>query len=124
MNLFSFLRRKSRDVTDPIKAISIWVSSSLEYVADGRHLLAKALSAIEISRDQSAVIGMAHRKMLLSLSAPLAKLGVEDIAQALSLIHSATQSATTRIESGADSAREIENTRNFIVAGISTLSRG
>lgn len=67
---------------------------------------------------------MAHRKMLLSLSAPLAKLGVEDIAQALSLIHSATQSATTRIESGADSAREIENTRNFIVAGISTLSRG
>lgn len=120
----AFLEEKVRDVTDPIQAISIWVSSSLEYVADGRHLLAKALSAIEISRDQSAVIGMAHKKMLLSLSGPLAKLGVDDIAQALSLIHSATQSATTRIESGADSAREIENTRNFIVAGISTLSRG
>jgi AcrR family transcriptional regulator len=118
-----FLSEKIQGATDPRQAISLWVTSSLEYVADGRHLLAKALSAIEISRDQSAVIGMAHRKMLLSLSQPLTELGVEDIAQGLSLIHSATQSATTRIESGADSAREIENTRNFIVAGISTLSR-
>ena len=118
-----FLSEKVSSVTDPTAAISIWVSSSLEYVADGRHLLAKALSAIEISRDQSTAIGIAHRKMILSLSQPLTELGVEDIAQALSLIHSATQSATSRIESGADSSREIENTRNFIVAGISTLSR-
>jgi hypothetical protein len=61
--------------------------------------------------------------MIYSLSKPVSELGVEDVPQALSLIHSATQSATTRIESGADSSREIENTRNFIVAGISTLYR-
>lgn len=119
-----FLRTQVEGVTDPTQAIATWVSSSLEYVADGRHLLAKALSAIEISRDQSAAIGIAHRKMLLSLSQPLVALGVQDIPQALSLVHSATQSATTRIESGVDSLREIENTRNFIVAGILTLSRG
>jgi AcrR family transcriptional regulator len=118
-----FLSEKVEGVTEPIEAISIWVSSSLEYVADGRHLLAKALSAIEISRDQSAAIAVAHRKMISSLSKPVSELGIADVPQALSLIHSATQSATTRIESGADSSREIENTRNFIVAGISTLSR-
>jgi hypothetical protein len=85
--------------------------------------LAKALSAIEISRDQSAAIAMAHRKMIASLAQPVTDLGITDVGQALSLIHSATQSATARIESGSDSTREIENTRNFIVAGISTLSQ-
>lgn len=118
-----FLSEKIQGATDPRQAISIWVTSSLEYVADGRHLLAKALSAIEISRDQSAAIAMAHRKMIASLAQPVTDLGITDVSQALSLIHSATQSATARIESGSDSMREIENTRNFIVAGISTLSQ-
>jgi AcrR family transcriptional regulator len=118
-----FLSEKIQGTTDPRQAISIWVTSSLEYVADGRHLLAKALSAIEISRDQSASIAMAHRKMIASLAQPVTDLGIADVGQALSLIHSATQSATARIESGSDCAREIENTRNFIVAGISTLSQ-
>lgn len=81
-----FLSEKVKGVTDPIQAISIWVSSSLEYVADGRHLLAKALSAIEISRDQSAAIAVAHRKMIYSLSKPVSELGIADVPQALSLI--------------------------------------
>jgi len=116
-----FLTQKVAAVSSPEAAITAWIEGSLEYVADGRHLLARALSTLELSAERSTQIGIAHRKMLAPLAAPLTQLGIKDTRQALALIHAATESATRRIEAGMDSANEIESTRNFLIAGLKAL---
>lgn len=118
-----YLNEKVAAVSAPEEAITAWIEGSLEYVADGRHLLARALSTIELSVERSSQIGIAHRKMLAPLSTPLAQLGIRDVRQALALIHATTESATRRIEAGTDSASEIESTRSFIIAGLRALQR-
>ena len=120
-NFTNYLTEKVATASTPDEAITSWIEGSLEYVADGRHLLARALSTLELSAERSTQIGIAHRKMLAPLSAPLSQLGVRDVRQALALIHASTESATRRIEAGMDSASEIESTRNFIVAGLKAL---
>ena len=120
-NFTEFLTQKVASVKAPEEAITAWIEGSLEYVADGRHLLARALSTLELSTERSTQIGIAHRKMLTPLSAPLSQLGVTDVRQALALIHATTESATRRIEAGLDSASEIESTRNFLIAGLRAL---
>jgi AcrR family transcriptional regulator len=120
-NFTNYLTEKVATASTPEEAITSWIEGSLEYVADGRHLLARALSTLELSAEKSAQIGIAHRKMLTPLSAPLSQLGIRDVRQALALIHASTESATRRIEAGMDSASEIESTRNFIVAGLKAL---
>jgi AcrR family transcriptional regulator len=116
-----FLTQKVAAVSAPKEAITAWIEGSLEYVADGRHLLARALSTLELSAERSMQIGIAHRKMLAPLATPLIQLGIKDTRQALALIHAATESATRRIEAGMDSANEIESTRNFLIAGLKAL---
>ena len=124
LNSFThYLNEKVVAVSAPEDAIIAWIEGSLEYVADGRHLLARALSTIELSVDRSTQIGIAHRKMLAPLSTPLSQLGIRDVRQALALIHATTESATRRIEAGMDSASEIESTRIFIIAGLRALQR-
>jgi len=118
-----FLAQKVAAASVPEEAIAAWIEGSLEYVADGRHLLARALSTLELSTERSTQIGIAHRKMLAPLSTPLNQLGVTDVRQALALIHAATESATRRIEAGLDSAREIESTREFLIAGLRALRK-
>jgi AcrR family transcriptional regulator len=120
-NFTEFLTQKVASVNAPEEAITAWIEGSLEYVADGRHLLARALSTLELSTERSTQIGIAHRKMLTPLSTPLSQLGVTDVRQALALIHATTESATRRIEAGVDSASEIESTRNFLIAGLQAL---
>ena len=120
-NFTNYLTEKVATASTPDEAITSWIEGSLEYVADGRHLLARALSTLELSAERSTQIGIAHRKMLAPLSAPLSQLGIRNVRQALALIHASTESATRRIEAGMDSASEIESTRNFIVAGLKAL---
>jgi AcrR family transcriptional regulator len=118
-----FLTQKVAAVSTPEDAITAWIEGSLEYVADGRHLLARALSTLELSTERSMQIGIAHRKMLAPLATPLSHLGITDVRQALALIHATTESATRRIEAGVEAASEIDSTRAFIVAGLRALQR-
>ncbi len=108
-------------ITEPSDAIKCWISTSLIYVADGRHLLAKALNSTQLPQERSAAIGAAHRRLLSSLTQNLQVLGVRDIHQALSLIQAATDVATKRIESGNDAESEISMTSRFCIAGIRGL---
>lgn len=107
----------------PIEAIDQWIQSSLEYIADGRHLLAKALNAIDLPRNRAAAIGAAHRQLLAPLRSHLEALGVEDVDVALTLIQSVTDSASRRIESGIDTESVISTTRDFCIAGITALRK-
>ena len=105
----------------PEEAIAHWINSALLYIADGRHLLAKALSATSLPINRSAEIGAAHRALLAPLTSALTQIGVKDLNYALSMIQSLTDAATKRIENGNDADIEISKTTAFCIAGIKTL---
>lgn len=113
----------SKESADPLEAIELWIKGSLIYIADGRHLLAKAFNAIDLPRDRSAAIGAAHRALLAPLRSRLADLGVQDIDMALALIQSITDSASRRIERGDDAEDVITSVTTFCIAGINSLRR-
>jgi len=124
LNNFSALLAKAiEDQSEPITALAIWIETSLNYVADGRHLLAKSLHATTLPRERSADIAAAHRQMLAPLTKTLVSLGVSDTARALSQLQAVTDVATRRIESGAAKAEdEIALTTDFYLAGVKALS--
>ena len=107
----------------PVKAIDLWIEGSLQYIADGRHLLAKALNAIDLPRNRSAAIGAAHGALHAPLRSKLEELGISDINFALTLIQSTTDGASRRIESGDDAELVISSTREFCIAGLTALAR-
>ncbi len=107
----------------PADAIDLWIEGSLQYIADGRHLLAKALNAIDLPRNRSAAIGMAHKALLAPLRSKLEELGISDVNFALTLIQSTTDGASRRIESGDDAEIVIKTTREFCIAGLTALAR-
>ena len=117
------LKKISEGGSSPIEAIELWIEGSLQYIADGRHLLAKALNAIDLPRNRSAAIGMAHGALLAPLRSKLEELGMSDINFALTLIQSTTDGASRRIESGDDAELVIQSTREFCIAGLTALAR-
>lgn len=117
------LRGSTEDASDSYQAVRNWIDAGLRYIADGRHLLAKALSATSMPKDRATEIAAAHRALLAPLRTALSDIGVADVVQALVLIQSVTDAATRRIESGSDAELEIETASNFCIAGIATLVR-
>ncbi len=120
-NFSAVLGAAISDTTDSYLAISEWIAAALQYIADGRHLLAKALSAISAPADRSREIGAAHKTLLAPLRQALIEIGISDVAQALTLIQAVTDAATKRIESGSESKTEISSATNFCLAGIRGL---
>jgi AcrR family transcriptional regulator len=106
----------------PLPAIEKWIEASLQYIADGRHLLAKALNAIHLPSNRSAEIGMAHRALLAPLRSKLLEIGITETDFALSMIQSVTDKASRSIESGDDAEKVISSTTKFCIAGLKTLA--
>lgn len=117
------LAAAAEESAEPLEAIELWIKGSLIYIADGRHLLAKALNAIDLPRERAAAIGTAHRALLAPLRSRLTELGVKDIDMALSLIQSITDSASRRIERGDDAEGVITSVTTFCIAGINSMRR-
>lgn len=117
------LAKISAEGSTSIEAIDLWIAGSLQYIADGRHLLAKALNAIDLPRNRSAAIGAAHGALLAPLRTRLEELGVRNVNFALSLIQSTTDGASRRIERGDDAESVISSTREFCIAGLKALVR-
>ncbi|MEI7540790.1 MAG: TetR family transcriptional regulator [Actinomycetes bacterium] len=105
----------------PCNCIELWIDGALRYIADGRHLLAKALNATALPQDRAAQIGTAHRALLAPLSTGLATLGIKDIARALAFIQATTDVATKRIEAGHDAEAEIKSATAFCINGLAAL---
>lgn len=103
-------------------SIGQWISSALRYIADGRHLLVKALSATSTPKDRAAEIGAAHRALLAPLINIFNSMGIRDVNQALLLLQSATDVASKRIEGGIDADQEIATTTAFCIAGLKSLT--
>lgn len=100
-----------------------WISTALSFISDGRHQLVKALSLVTLPADRNQEIAMAHRKLVAPLVETLRSMGVPNPHAAALLVNSAVESATKRIEAGADSDEEVRNTITFVIAGIRGLAQ-
>ena len=107
--------------TQPISNITAWIEAALLYIADGRHLLAKALNASALPQERVAAIGAAHRALLAPLVVQLTAMGVKDTQRAMLFIQAITDAATKRIESGHNADAEIRSAQSFCMAGLATI---
>jgi AcrR family transcriptional regulator len=105
----------------PRSNICAWIEGALLYIADGRHLLAKALNASALPQERVAAIGAAHRALLAPLVTQLTALGVKDTQRALLFIQAITDVSTKRIESGNNADAEIKSAQAFCIAGLATI---
>jgi len=106
------------DCYDPQCIVTCWIKGALEYIADGRHLLAKALNATSMPQSRAQQIGMAHRVLMAPLVKAVEELGVKDTQRALSFIQAITDASTKRIESGHDAEGEIAYATSFCINGL------
>lgn len=120
-NFAQYLKNAVADTEQPIESIAAWIQSALTYIADGRHLLAKALNATSLPQERSVAIGAAHRALLAPLVTGLSAMGVKDTQRALLFIQAITDASTKRIESGHDAAAEIKSATAFCIAGLASI---
>jgi AcrR family transcriptional regulator len=106
------------DCSDPQCIVTCWIKGALEYIADGRHLLAKALNATSMPQSRAQQIGMAHRVLMAPVVKAVEELGVKDTQRALSFIQAITDASTKRIESGHDAEGEIAYATSFCINGL------
>jgi AcrR family transcriptional regulator len=105
----------------PVESIRAWIEGALMYIADGRHLLAKALNASALPQERVAAIGAAHRALLAPLVTALEAIGVKDTQRALLFIQAITDASTKRIESGQNADTEIKSATTFCIAGLASI---
>jgi AcrR family transcriptional regulator len=106
------------DCMDPQCVVTCWIKGALEYIADGRHLLAKALNATSMPQSRAQQIGIAHRALMAPLVQAVEQIGVKDTHRALSFIQAITDASTKRIESGHDAKEEIAYATSFCINGL------
>ena len=120
-NFAYYLQEAVADTDQPLASIEAWIQSALTYIADGRHLLAKALNATSLPQERTAAIGSAHRALLAPLVTGLSAMGVKDTQRALLFIQAITDAATKRIEAGHDAEVEIKSATVFCIAGLASI---
>lgn len=103
--------------------VEAWIRGALAFVADGRHVLVKALSAVSLPNDRVNEVTNAHRRLVAPLVETMQSMGVADPIAAAFLINSTVESATRRIEQGANSTEIISLTVEFARGGLRSLAR-
>jgi AcrR family transcriptional regulator len=117
----STLNKAVSDCSDSRCVVTCWIQGALEYIADGRHLLAKALNATSMPQSRAQQIGMAHRALMAPLVKAVEELGVRDTQRALLFIQAITDASTKRIEGGHDAEAEIKSATAFCIAGLTSI---
>ena len=108
--------------TDPYLRIELWISESLRYVADGRHMLVKSLNTIDTPEARKDEIAMGHRRMMAPLQQSLIEAGIGEVRIAAALLASVTDAASIRIDAGNEPELEIQNAVTFALAGLRALT--
>lgn len=109
-------------VTEPFLRIELWISESLRYVADGRHMLIKSLNTISTPDERREEILLGHRKMMAPLQQSLIQTGIADVKGAAALLTSVTDAASIRIDAGNEAELEIQRAVTFALAGLRALA--
>lgn len=123
--LDSYTRRLAEAVvgtTEPFLRIELWITESLRYVADGRHMLVKSLNTINTPDERKEEILMGHRRMLAPLQQSLLETGIVNIKGASALLASVTDAASIRIDAGYEAELEIQCAVTFALAGLRALA--
>lgn len=107
--------------TEPFLRIELWISESLRYVADGRHMLVKSLNTISTPDQRKDEILMGHKRMMAPLQQSLLQTGITDVRGAAALLASVTDAASMRIDAGNDAELEIQTAVTFALAGLRAL---
>ena len=121
-----YTRRLSEAVagaTDPYLRIELWITESLRYVADGRHMLVKSLNTINTPDERKDEIVMGHRRMMAPLQESLAETGISNVRAAAALLASVTDAASVRIDAGNEAELEIRSAVAFALAGLRALPK-
>ena len=109
-------------VTEPFLRIELWISESLRYVADGRHMLIKSLNTISTPDERREEILLGHRRMMAPLQQSLIQTGIADVKGAAALLASVTDAASIRIDAGNEAELEIQRAVTFALAGLRALA--
>ena len=109
--------------TDPYQRIELWITESLRYVADGRHMLVKSLNTINTPTTRKDEIALGHRRMMAPLQESLIETGINDTRVAAALLASVTDAASVRIDAGNDAELEIQSAVTFALAGLRALAQ-
>ena len=107
--------------TDPYTRIELWITESLRYVADGRHMLVKSLNTINTPTSRKEEILMGHRRMMAPLQDSLIEVGISNVRVAAALLASVTDAAAIRIDAGNEAELEIQSAVAFALAGLRAL---
>lgn len=116
-----YLADQVDECTDPCHCIESWIEGALTYIADGRHLLAKALNATSLPDSRANQIRNAHRALLAPLMKGLEALNVQDMPRALAFIQAITDASSKRIEAGHDAEVEIKTATVFCISGLASI---
>ncbi len=117
------LATATKGTQDPFERIELWISESLRYVADGRHMLVKSLNTITTPDARKDEILLGHRRMMAPLQEALSQTGVADVRVAAALLSSVTDAASIRIDAGNDAELEIQSAVAFALAGLRALPK-
>lgn len=112
-----------RGVEDPFEYIEHWIAETLQYVADGRHLLVKSLNSVATPDFRRDEISQGHRNMMTTISKPLQEIFISDLGIAISYLQGTIDSAAKRIDAGNEAALEIQRAQTFAIAGLRALSK-
>jgi AcrR family transcriptional regulator len=116
-----YLSNEIAQANSASNSIELWIKAALTYIADGRHLLAKALNATTLPQERAHHIRVAHRALLAPLIESLEKIQVQDVQQALAFIQAVTDASTKRIEAGHDAQIEIDKATSFCINGLTSI---
>jgi AcrR family transcriptional regulator len=106
---------------DPYIQIELWIREALQYIADGRHLLAKSLSTVTPPEFRQEEVKTGHRKLMATFIDPLSKLGIANARAAAALLQSTIDATAIRIDSGHPVEAEIQQAVTFALAGLRAL---
>jgi len=109
-------------ISDPYEHVELWIAEALQYVVDGRHMLIKSLNMAAIPDFRREEISQGHRNLMVTISAPLQDMGLNDVRVAMSYLQNIIEAASVRIESGNNPEVETRNAQIFAVAGLRALS--
>ncbi|MBU6214015.1 MAG: TetR/AcrR family transcriptional regulator [Actinomycetales bacterium] len=106
------------DVADPAMVIHRWITFSLDYIADGRHALARSAGQVNLPPTRRAQIGDLHRRLMDPLVSALTAAGARDAVRAAQQVAAVLDVAVRRIESGADAGTEAAAAISFALGGL------
>ncbi|MEY3407159.1 MAG: hypothetical protein RL038_220 [Actinomycetota bacterium] len=105
-DFIDYLSEKTASLPRDKMFIRRWIETSMEYILDGRHSLARAAGSVELPATRRAQLKNLHREMYQPLAETLVSLGAENPMRVGQQISALLDVAVLRIEQGHDSVTE------------------